>query len=220
VSLDELIEDFYTKMGLDFRANMQPGQICTTPVLYSNENAEIWRPSRYDGSQTQAIDFHQIAKPGSAYKEARVIHTPRLNAYEEFPVIRAKCRPVILLALDPPAIAVRPDIMKLDKHLCLVAPCYSVVDPMGKTKIDLSLLDRVRRLEFPQFLFLPKVAALDNDSLLRLDSIQHTYRTHLEPAQYRLSTEVWRIVCGQLDCIFSGICAGEFKVARDILQGS
>jgi len=218
VSLDELIDEFYTKMGLDFRANLRPGQICSAPVLYSNENAEIWRPSRYDGSQTQATDFRQIAKPGNAYKEARVIHTPRLDPYEEFPVIRAKCRPVILLAPDPPVIDVRPDIMKLDKHLCLVAPCYSVVDQMGKSKIDPGVLDRVRRLEFPQFLFLPKTAALTNDSLLRLDSIHHTYRAQLDPTQWRLSMDVWRIVSGQLEFIFSGICGGEFKAARDILH--
>jgi hypothetical protein len=144
---------------------------------------------------------------------------PRLDPYEEFPVIRAKCRPVVLLAPDLPSIGLRPDIMKLDKHLCLVAPCYSVVDQMGKSKIDLGVRDRVRQLEFPQFLFLPQTTALENDSLLRLDSIHPTYRAHLDPTQWRLSADVWRIVCGQLDFIFSGVFGGEFKAARDMLQG-
>jgi hypothetical protein len=217
--LDELIPDFYAKMALSFRSMLEPGQICETPVLYSYENAEVWRPSHYDSSQTQAIDFRPIPKPGDAYKKATVIQSPRLDAYEEFPVVRAKRRPVLLLAVDPPLIGAHPDKMKLDKHLCLVAPCYSVVDPMGDAKLQTEILDRIRRLEFPQLLFLPQAAAMSNDSLLRLDSIHNCYRSHLEPTEWKLSSDIWRIVLGQLDFIFSGIYAGEFKAARDVLQG-
>jgi hypothetical protein len=95
--LDELIGDFYQKLGTDFRVNLRPGQICKAPVLYSHENAEVWRPSRFDYSNTHATDFSIIAAPGSAYKQTSTIHSPRLEPYEEFPVIRAKVRPVVLI---------------------------------------------------------------------------------------------------------------------------
>jgi hypothetical protein len=165
------------------------------------------------------MDFSSVPKPGNAYKEAKVIQSPRLDAYEEFPVIRGKQRPVVILAPDLPLIGVKPDRMKLDKHLCLIAPSYSVVDPMGKSKLDSNVLDRIRTLEFPHFLFLPKTAVLANDSLLRLDSLTNTYRAHLEPTQWSLAPDVWEIVYGQLDFIFSGVFGGSFKAARDILQG-
>jgi hypothetical protein len=82
VALDQLIS-LYSKRDLDFRANLQPGQICWTPVCYSNENAEIWRPTQFDYSETQATHFQLVAKPSKAYQEARVIHSPTLEAYEE-----------------------------------------------------------------------------------------------------------------------------------------
>ena len=218
MALDQLIS-LYSKRDLDFRANLQPGQVCWTPVCYSNENAEIWRPTQFDYSETQATHFQLVAKPSKAYQEARVIHSPTLEAYEEFPVIRAKQRPVIILALDPAPISHRPDRMKLDKHLCLVAPYYSTVDALGISKIQEPILDRIRSLEFPQFLFLAQSPAMANDSLLRLDSIFHTYRAHLEPTQWGLSSDAWNIVQGQLEYIFNGVFGGSFKAARDALQG-
>jgi hypothetical protein len=155
--LDEFIEGFYQKLGTDFRANVRAGQICNAPFLYSYENAEVWRPSKFDGSQTQATDFSIVARPGDAYQRSATIHSPRLESYEEFPVVRAKHRPVVLLVPDPPEVGIR-DFRgggRINRHLCLCAPCYGVVDAMDKSKYPQNFIDRVRLLEFPQFMFYP-----------------------------------------------------------------
>lgn len=222
VFLHEFIDDFYEKLGLDYRAKLRPGQICRAPILYAYENAEIWRPSKYDGSQTNATDFQPVAQPGDAYTRATTIHTPRLEPYEEFPVVRAKVRPAILLVPDPPEIATD-EIRgggRVNRHLCLVAPCYSVVDRMGKAKFSADFIARVCQLEFPQFLFLPKTACLENDSLCRLDSIQHVFHTHIRPEQWALASDIRKILSGQLTFLFTGSYGGEFKIARDMLLGS
>jgi hypothetical protein len=41
---------------------------------------------------------------------------------------------------------------------------------MGIPKIQEPILERIRCLEFPQFFFLSRAAAMEKDSLLRLDS--------------------------------------------------
>lgn len=220
VCLHLLIEKFYEQLGLDYRKNLTTHQFCWTPVLYSYENTEIWRACEYDGSQTNATAFQAIAQPSEAYKQATTIHTPKLEAYEEFPVVRAKRRPVLLLVPDPQPID---DELrgggKINRHLCLVAPCYSVVDRLGKAKFSQRFLERVCRLEFPQFLFMPQSPVLPNDSLCRLDSIQHVFHNHLEPTQWRLSGEVSEIVHGQTKCMLTGEYSGQYTIARDILQG-
>jgi len=218
--LDEFFEDFYQKLGSDFRANVRPGQICKAPVLYSYENAEIWRPCRFDASETQATEFSIIARPGDGYKQARTIHSPRLEPYEEFPVVRAKFRPVILLVPDPTEIGIR-DIRgggRINRHLCLVAPCYSVVDGMNKPKYQREFVDRVRLLEFPQFMFLPESACIQKDSLLRLDSVQHIFHNELEATPWALSEDIRKILCGQMGFLFTGAYDGEYKIARDMLM--
>lgn len=217
--LDEFIENFYQKLGLDFRVNLRRGQLCKAPVLYSYENAEIWRPSKFDTSSTHATDFQVHARPGDAYKLTSTIHSPRLQPYEEFPVVRAKIRPVVLLAPDPPEINIH-DLRgggRINRHLCLIAPCYSVVDAMSKSKYPQAFIDRTRLLEFPQFMFLPVDACLEKDSLLRLDSIQHVFHNLLEATQWVLSDDVQKILFGQLTFLLSGIYNGEYKIARDML---
>jgi hypothetical protein len=218
--LDEFIEDFYQKLGSDFRANLRPGQICKAPVLYSYENVEVWRPSKFDYSDTHATDFKIINAPGNAYKQTGTIHSPKLESYEEFPVIRAKVRPVVLLVPDPPEINI-PDLRgggRINRHLCLVAPCYGLVDAMGKSKYPQPFRDRVRLLEFPQFMFLPSTACMDKDGLLRLDSIQHVFHNQLEATQWAMSEDLQRILFGQLTFLLTGNYGGEYKAARDILM--
>lgn len=218
--LDELIDDFYHKLGADFRASLRVGQICRAPVLYSYENAEVWRPSRFDNSQTEATDFSIAARPGDAYRRSATIHSPRLESYEEFPAIRSKLRPVVLLLPDPPEIGIR-DLRgggRINRHLCLVAPCYGVVDAMGKSKYPQEFIDRVRLLEFPQFMFLPETPCMPKDSLLRLDSIQHVFHNQLEANQWAMSEDMQNILFGQLTFLLTTTYGGEYKAARDILM--
>jgi hypothetical protein len=218
--LDELVGDFYQELSTDFRASLRFGQICGTPVLYSYEHAELWRASSFDASETQATDFSIISRPSDAYRRSTTIHSPRLEPYEEFPVVRAKFRPVIMLVPDPPEIAI-PDLRgggRINRHLCLVAPCYGVVDAMSKSKYREEFLNRVRCLEFPQFMFLPNMTCMPKDSLLRLDSIQHAFHNQLDPTRWALSPDIQAILRGQLSFLFAGLYDGEYKAARDTLM--
>jgi hypothetical protein len=218
--LDDLIAEPFEKLGTDFRANFTPGQICQTPVLYSYENGELWRPSAWDASGTMATHFVVTSKPGDAYKQEKIIGSPKLEYNEEFPVVRAKYRPVVLLVPCPQEIAIK-DVRgggKINRHLCLVSPCYSVADRAGKAKFRQEFLDKVRILEYPHFMFLPKSACLTNDSLLRLDSIQHVFHNELEPTQWRLCDELMEILRGQLTYLMTKVYGGAYAYYRNELQ--
>jgi hypothetical protein len=128
-------------------------------------------------------------------------------------------RPVVLIVPDPPEIDIH-DLRgggRINRHLCLAAPCYGVVDAMGKSKYPQAFLERVRLLEFPQFMFLPGAAFMEKDSLLRLDSIQHVFHNQLEATQWTMSEDLQGILFGQLKFLITKIYDGEYKAARDSL---
>jgi hypothetical protein len=187
--LSELEPNFYVQLGLDYRARLVPGQVCIAPVLYCYENREIWRPFDLDNSQTSATVFRLVPQPGDAYQSQRLLQSPQLGVYEEFPVVRAKRRPVIVLMPQQDEVEVRETrgMMRVNKKLVTVAPCYSVVNAMNECKTDPRFLIRVGMLEFPHFMFLPQGGSMDRDSLLRLDSIHHVFHSQLEPTQWTLS---------------------------------
>ncbi len=205
---------------MDFRSRLVVGQICFAPVCFTYEESEIWRPTFYDQSKTSATHFEAIAAPGDAYKLPNILLTPSLHSYEEFPVIRAKKRPVVLLAVTQPHITVKEPInmAKVNKKLLIVAPCYGVANPMGKYKFPPEFIQRVRVLEFPQFLFLPQGGSLAKDSLLRLDSIHHCFHSQLEPTEWQIAPDIWSIISGQLERIFGTGEGRAYVEARQTLM--
>ncbi len=219
--LHEYVSPFYNKLGNDYRANLTVGQICETTVLYCYENRQIWRPLDLDNSGTLASVFKIEAQSSDAFKSGRILHSPRLEAYEEFPVVRAKRRPVIILMAHQGEIDLKEqgDLMKVNKKLVTVAPCYGVVNAQDEFKIDPVFLTRVSNLEFPHFMFLPQGPCITKDSLLRLDSIHHTFHPHLEPKQYALAPDIVKILLGQLERIFSTGNGDAYVEARNILLG-
>lgn len=219
--LQELIGTFYIKLGLDFRAKLVVGQICEAPVLYCYENSAIWRPDTLDASRTSADLFRQVPQPGDAYESKRILNSPQLGAHEEFAVTRAKRRPVIVLMPQQDEIEVVETrrMMKINKKLVLVAPCYGVVNAMQECKTDPEFLKRVSSLHYPHFTFLPKGGHFDKDSLLRLDSIHHIFHSQLEASQWVLAPEIKDIVLGQLERVLSIGNGDKFVTARDILLG-
>jgi hypothetical protein len=219
--LQDLVSDFYVKLGLDYRARLVVGQICDAPVLYCYENSEIWRPASLDSSGTSASTFQQIPKPGDAYKSGRLLHSPHLGAYEEFPVTRAKRRPVVVLMPQQDQIDVKETrgMMKVNKKLVTVAPCYGVVNQMDEAKTDPEFLTRVSMLAYPHFMFLPTGGAMSKDSLLRLDSIHHVFHSQLEPTQWALAPDIKDIVLGQLERVLSIGNGDAYVTARNILFG-
>ena len=98
---DEFVEPFFEELGDEFRTTYVPGQLFETYVFYTYENLEIWRPTKYDGTQTCATEFQIVTAGGDAFRRPQPLHSPKLEAYEEFPVITAKRRPVVLIVPDP-----------------------------------------------------------------------------------------------------------------------
>ncbi len=217
--LHELIKPFYVKLGDDYRTKLVVGQICIISVLYTYENRQVWRPVGLDNSGTSATFFKIEAEPGDAYKSGTLLHTPRLEAYEEFPVVRAKRRPVIVLVPKQDEINLKEHggMMRVNKKFVSVAPCYGVVNEHDECKTDKSFLERVSNLEFPHFMFLPRDVCVPKDSLLRLDSIHHTFYPHLEPKQYALAPDIVKILLGQLERIFGTGNGDAYVEARSIL---
>jgi len=217
---DELLSDFYEKIGPGFRQSRIGGQICYTQVTYSFEHKEIWRPVGYDGTQTSVTEFHVSTAAGDAYNRRQPLATPKLETNEEFPVVRAKRRPVIVIktAPDPPPVKALPGGSRLNWPLAIVAPCYSVVGPMRRAKYPTEFIERVRRLEFPEVFFLPEEAgALDQDSLLPLYRLTNAYQSHLEPSEWKLKEPVLRVLQGQVRFYLTGEYAGDYRSAREML---
>ncbi len=217
--LHELIKPFYVKLGEDYRSKLVIGQICLTSVIYTYENRQVWRPSALDSSGTRANLFKIEAEPGDAYQSNTLLHTPRLEAYEEFPVVRAKRRPVIVLVPKQDEINAveRGGMVKVNKKLVTVAPIYGVVNQNDECKIDKSFLERASNLEFPQFMFLPRDVCVPKDSILRLDSIHRTFQPHLDAKQYALAPDIVKILLGQLERVFGTGNGDAYVDARTIL---
>lgn len=108
-------------------------------------------------------------------------------------------------------------MMKVNKKLVTVTPIYGVVNENQELKIDKAFLERVSNLEFPHFMFLPRDVCVPKDSLLRLDSIHHTFHPHLEAKQYALAPEIVKILLGQLERVFETGNGDAYVEARSIL---
>ena len=66
---------------------------------------------------------------------------------------------------------------------------------MGRAKFRPEFVQRVRRLEFPQFFFLPgDPAPMDKDSVLLVYRITNVFEAHLEPTEWKLTEAVLRIL--------------------------
>ena len=189
VFLDDLVSPYYEDLGLKYRNNLAPGQICWVAILYTYEHAELWRPQNTDQTGTVAKSFGITPAGEDAYKRSAPLADPKLTTREEFPVVRAKIRPVILLTSLITEIQSQSGKgeNRINSHRCLVTPLYSIIDSVTEVrKYPKDFVDRVRTLEYPQFSYAPKNAnARIHDSIVRLDAIQAVYHNRLEPSGLR-----------------------------------
>jgi hypothetical protein len=151
--------DFYQKLPLDYRNNHRFGRIFWTHVYYPHENLQLWRPVDLDQTEptrTMASQFRIVPAGADAFKRPFPLHTPPIRSREEFVVIKAKRRPVVLVQATAPLHSGENKgyKAKFSRPLCLVAQCFSIVDrETERTKFDPALIERVRLLEFPQIMF-------------------------------------------------------------------
>jgi hypothetical protein len=213
---------FYRELDLNYRKAFLFGQFYRTHAYYPHQNLQLWRPIKYEGpSSTIATQFQIQSAGADAFKHNLPLGSPKLESNEEFLVIRAKVRPVLLLQPENPGLANinKGYPAKLQRRLCSVAQIFSVADQdTGTQKFNPDFLDRVRLLEYPEFMFLPrKTGLLEVDSLLRLDEVQSVFTSHLQPLQYAFSDEAAEILRDQLQLWLIGRTRPYFDELRNAL---
>jgi hypothetical protein len=225
VFIDEWFEGkFYKKLPIGFHAKHCFGQIFWTHTYYPHEDLQLWRPvvEEEEPSRTTASHFQIVNAGADAFNRGFPLHTPPLRIREEFVVIRAKRRPVVLVQSVPPIAGGENRGYKgrFARPLCLVAQAYSIVDQVtGRTKFELGLVDRVRMMEFPQIMFLPPLPGFsDSPGMLRLDQLQSVFTPHMEATPQCLSDEVQNILKCQLRYLLTGEeLANDYTVLRELL---
>jgi hypothetical protein len=213
---DDLVDSFYRRLGPHHRdpARFEPGQIFTAPVGYTVEQRQYWRPVGYDQlTQTQAAQFNVVGHAPDLFRRRFPLYAPPLATDEEFIVVRAKRRPVVLFATPTGNLAGAPLI-----HHHLVIPRYGVVKgPSDLPKYPPEIITRIRSLEFPEMLFTPAEPPLTKDGLLRIDLLQPIAKNHLEPTDLCLGSQALTVLRGQVLHRFLGRCEGDYAGWREML---
>ncbi len=225
VFIDEWLGDnFYKKLPLGFHSHFSFGQIFWTHAYYPHENLELWRPIFDPSEQTKtyASSFQIVAAGQDAFKRSIPLASPKLETNEELLVVRAKVRPVILLMPELPPLGVQDHGYrgKVQRRRCLVAQVFGLVDQKtGTAEFPPTFVERVRKMEFPQLMFLPTtVGPLWVDSMLRLDELQSVFTPHLQPTQYSLGDEAIDILRGQFQYLISGAGPSTYTELRELLM--
>lgn len=222
--IDEYFADNYFKqLPVGFHQHFSFGQLFKTHAYYPHENLELWRPvfDAAEPTKTFATNFQIVPAGQDAFKRIIPLAAPKLETNEEFLVVRAKRLPVVLVMPETPPLGVdnRGYRGKVQRHLCLVAQIYGLADPRtGREEFNPSFVQRVRKMEFPQLMFVPARAGfLDVDSLLRLDELQSVFTPNLEPTQLALGDETADVLRGQLQFLFAGTGPTLYTDLRELL---
>jgi hypothetical protein len=101
VSLQDLVGSFYEPVGASYRGVYERGQIFWSHVHYADEDLKLWRPTGLDESATTVNSFKIENAPGDAFNRNFPLFIPPLETQEEFLVVKAKRRPVIMLSPAP-----------------------------------------------------------------------------------------------------------------------
>lgn len=158
--IDEWFSAYYKKLPLGYHneANFCFGQIFWTHAYYPHENLELWRPilDPSEPTKTIASQFRISAAGQDAFKRGLPLHAPKLETNEEFLVIRAKFRPIVLIQTELPLAGVdnRGFRGRIQRRRTLVAQVFGLADARtGTPEFNPSFVDRVRKMEFPQLMF-------------------------------------------------------------------
>lgn len=218
--LDEVFDSFYTAASTNV-ADYAFGQFFRAPAYYPHQKLDIWRPTNIDAKLGIASDFNIETAGSDAFRRSLPYSNPPLKTDEEFIALKAKPRPVILIQPpDPALLAIKKAgyAGKVVRHLCPVVLVYSAEDDAGNSKFDADFVERIRRLEYRQFLFLPKGGPLALDSIARLDEVQSIAENQLEPTKFALAKEVSDILRSQASYFFTGLSGKEFAGWASLLK--
>lgn len=223
--IDEWFPDFYQKLptGYHNEGKFVFGQIFWTHAYYPHENLELWRPIIDPSEKTMTCASHfRITSAGAdSFRRAIPLHVPKLETNEEFIVVKAKRRPVILAQTELPLSGIdnRGFRGRIQRRRTLVAQVFGLADTRtGESQFSPAFVSRVRRMEFPQLMFLPRLAGIfEVDSLLRLDEVQSVFTPHLDARQFALADDVAIILRQQLNFLMTGEASAEYLELRELL---
>lgn len=219
-----MIDDILTEYYED--CNKEPcefGHLYLTATEYPPEELQLWRPSGYnnDEAKSYATTF-AITKPtDDAFRRKYPLSNPRLTINEEFIVARSKPRPVLMLlapgAIDEPQ---QKGMGRIWRPLCLIAPIFSLEFPnTANEKFSASFVERMRKLEFPQLMFLPSYKdALSVDSFARLNECQSVSVNALRPLGFSLSEPVRNLLRSQLLYLMGDQYEGDYHIYRELIR--
>jgi len=225
--IDEWFDSgFYKELPLGYHQSFSFGQFFWTHAYYPHENLELWRPVPDPNEPTRSYAAHfQIQAAGQdAFRRSFPLQAPPLKTNEEFLVLRAKRRPVVLVQpeLPLPAVDNRGYRGKIERRRCTVAQIFGLADPDTETaQFSQLFVDRVRKMEFLQFMFLPQRAGLFQvDSLLRLDELQSVFTPHLEPTKFALVDSIAEILRDQMQFLITKKGPNVYTELREMLLGA
>ncbi|MBZ5501273.1 MAG: hypothetical protein LAN59_03395 [Acidobacteriia bacterium] len=214
---------FYRQLPLGYHQHFSFGQLFRTHAYYPHEHLELWRPipDPNEPTKTLASQFQIMAAGQDAFRRNIPLALPKLETNEEFLVVRAKKRPIVLIMPETPQFGVdnKGYRGKVQRRLCLVAQVFGLADPKThRQEFSPLFVERVRKMEFPQLMFLPACPGfLEVDSLLRLDELQSVFTPNLEPTRLALGDEVAKVLRGQLQYLFAQAGPTEYTELRELL---
>jgi hypothetical protein len=216
IFFDELVDSFYKKLGPGHTdpSNFCLGQVLFAAVPYSDEQKQYWRPVGYDKlTTTSATQFNIVGGGTDLFRRALPLHTPKLEVSEEFLVVRAKRRPVVLVAR--PGVGV---LGRLSKHH-LVIPRYGAVKGSSdQPKLSEDVVNRVRSLEYPELFFSPAEApTLSKDGFFATHLLQPIPLSRLEATPLCLGDQAVTVLTGQVLHHCFGTYEGGYADWREML---
>lgn len=218
--IDEVLIPFYEKCD---PARCEFGHIYKTPAYYPHEHLELWRPVTYLNEPTRTLaDTFRIAPAGAdRFRHNHPLSNPKLLSNEELIVVRAKPRPVIMLIPESPIEGVDRTGFhgKIWRPRCLVGQVFGLADTnSGEADFPPEFVTRMRKMEFPQLMFLPKHSDLfPVDSMLRLDECQSVFTTQLTHSGFTLTEDVKSVLRSQLRYSMTGEYSGDYQIYRELI---
>ncbi len=217
---------FYKELPLGYHTSFSFGQFFWTHAYYPHENLELWRPVPDPNEATKSYAGHFQLQPAGrdAFNRGFPLYTPALKTDEEFLVVRAKVRPVLLIQPEIPIADVdnRGYRGKVHRRRCTVAQVFGLAEPAtGHASFSPAFVERVRRMEYPQLMFLPKKPGLFNvDSIMRMDELQSVFIPHLKATKFALADEVSSILCDQIQFLFTRKGPNAYTELRELILTS
>lgn len=218
--IDEVFDSFYEKLSPAETNTYQFGHIYKTHAYYPHEDLQFFRPVTYiNPTQTLADTFKIQPARNDSFKHNLPLSSPKLESNEELIVVRAKIRPVVLLTPEYKIEGAETKGFrgKVSRKRCLVTQVYGLADVnSGEAEFSPNFIERVRKMEFPPLMFLPKCVGLFQvDSLLRFDECQSVFTPHLKPTGFALSDDLKKLIRSQVIHLLTGEYGGDYEFYRE-----